>query len=81
MKHARTSITDHLDSCRGPTGHGGPGASGPGDPINLGGSTSAARLTSRRPWRELLSGVTLPGGPTAPADLLAREPQALLVRA
>jgi hypothetical protein len=38
-------------------------------------------LTSRRPWRELLSGVTLPGGPTAPADLLAREPQALLVRA
>jgi hypothetical protein len=38
-------------------------------------------LTSRRPWRELLSGVTLPGGPTAPADLLARESQALLARA
>jgi hypothetical protein len=53
----------------------------PGDPINLGGSTSAARLTSRRPWRELLSGVTLPGRPTAPADLLAREPQTLLGRA
>jgi hypothetical protein len=41
---------------------------------------STAWLTSRRPWREL-SGVTLAGGPTAPADLLAREPQALLVRA
>jgi hypothetical protein len=44
-------------------------------------STSATWLTSRRPWRELLSGITLPGGATAPADLLAREPQALLVRA
>jgi hypothetical protein len=38
-------------------------------------------LTSRRPWRELLSGVTLPGGPHRPADLLAREPQTLLERA
>ena len=70
------AATVTLDSCPGPTGHGCPGASGPA--IRL---TSTAWLTSRRPWRELLSGVTLPGGPTAPADLLAREPQALLLRA
>src|SRR5215213_3067892 len=32
------------------------------------------------PWRDLLSGTTHPGGPTGPADLLAAEPHALLVR-
>jgi (1->4)-alpha-D-glucan 1-alpha-D-glucosylmutase len=32
------------------------------------------------PWRDLLSGATHPGGPTAPADLLATEPHAILVR-
>jgi hypothetical protein len=54
-------------------------ARAPPDPATR--STSAAWLTSSGPWREPLSGVTLPGGPTAPADLLAQEPQALLVRA
>ena len=44
-------------------------------------STSVAWPVSLGPWRELLSGVTMPGGPTAPADQLAREPHALLVRA
>jgi (1->4)-alpha-D-glucan 1-alpha-D-glucosylmutase len=33
------------------------------------------------PWRDLLSGSTLPGGPTLPAELLASGPHALLVRA
>jgi (1->4)-alpha-D-glucan 1-alpha-D-glucosylmutase len=33
------------------------------------------------PWRDLLTGATHPGGPTAPADLLAELPHALLVRA
>ena len=33
------------------------------------------------PWRNLLTGTTLPGGPTAPSDLLAEVPHALLVRA
>jgi (1->4)-alpha-D-glucan 1-alpha-D-glucosylmutase len=33
------------------------------------------------PWRELLSGTELPGGPTPAADLLASDPHALLVRA
>jgi (1->4)-alpha-D-glucan 1-alpha-D-glucosylmutase len=33
------------------------------------------------PWLELLSGVTVAGGPTLPADLLARLPHALLVTA
>jgi (1->4)-alpha-D-glucan 1-alpha-D-glucosylmutase len=32
------------------------------------------------PWRDLLSGTPHPGGPTAPGDLLAAEPHALLVR-
>jgi (1->4)-alpha-D-glucan 1-alpha-D-glucosylmutase len=32
------------------------------------------------PWHDLLSGADHPGGPTAPADLLAAEPHALLVR-
>jgi (1->4)-alpha-D-glucan 1-alpha-D-glucosylmutase len=32
------------------------------------------------PWHDLLSGTTHPGGPTDPADLLAAEPHALLVR-
>ena len=57
--------------------NGGPGASGPRGP------DQPRRLVDLPPgpWRELLSGVTLPGGPTAPADLLAREPQTLLGRA
>jgi (1->4)-alpha-D-glucan 1-alpha-D-glucosylmutase len=33
------------------------------------------------PWHDLLSGADHPGGPTAPEDLLAAEPHALLVRA
>jgi (1->4)-alpha-D-glucan 1-alpha-D-glucosylmutase len=33
------------------------------------------------PWHDLLSGTPCPGGPTPPADLLATEPHALLVRA
>jgi (1->4)-alpha-D-glucan 1-alpha-D-glucosylmutase len=33
------------------------------------------------PWRDLLAGVLLPGGPTSAADLLAELPHALLVRA
>jgi (1->4)-alpha-D-glucan 1-alpha-D-glucosylmutase len=33
------------------------------------------------PWRDLLSGAAHPGGPTAPAELLAAGPHALLVRA
>jgi (1->4)-alpha-D-glucan 1-alpha-D-glucosylmutase len=32
------------------------------------------------PWHDLLSSTTHPGGPTAPADLLAAVPHALLVR-
>src|SRR5829696_4570961 len=32
------------------------------------------------PWHDLLSGASHPGGPTAPADLLAAEPHALLIR-
>jgi (1->4)-alpha-D-glucan 1-alpha-D-glucosylmutase len=32
------------------------------------------------PWHDLLSGADHPGGSTAPADLLAAEPHALLVR-
>jgi (1->4)-alpha-D-glucan 1-alpha-D-glucosylmutase len=32
------------------------------------------------PWHDLLSATTHPGGPTGPADLLAAEPHALLVR-
>jgi (1->4)-alpha-D-glucan 1-alpha-D-glucosylmutase len=33
------------------------------------------------PWHDLLSGITHPGGPTAPGDLFTAEPHALLVRA
>jgi (1->4)-alpha-D-glucan 1-alpha-D-glucosylmutase len=33
------------------------------------------------PWRDLLAGVLVPGGPTPAADLLAELPHALLVRA
>jgi (1->4)-alpha-D-glucan 1-alpha-D-glucosylmutase len=32
------------------------------------------------PWHDLLSDTPHPGGPTTPADLLATEPHALLVR-
>jgi (1->4)-alpha-D-glucan 1-alpha-D-glucosylmutase len=32
------------------------------------------------PWHDLLSDTTHPGGPTDPADLLAAEPHALLIR-
>ena len=32
------------------------------------------------PWHDLLSGTDHPGGPTPAAQLLAREPHALLVR-
>ena len=60
----------------GQAGHGGLGASGPGDPINLGGLVDLPPALARA----ALPSVTLPGG-HRPADLLAREPQAQLVRA
>jgi hypothetical protein len=71
------SLTVGRTGIGGQADRGGPGASGPRRPR----STSAAWLTSRQPLTEPLSGVTPPGGPTAPADLLAREPRALPVRA
>jgi (1->4)-alpha-D-glucan 1-alpha-D-glucosylmutase len=41
---------------------------------------TAAVALPAGPWRELLGGAELPGGPTRVADLLAATPHALLVR-